>query len=76
MGTKIASIKETRNRFAHGKICFDKSGAYLEYYKDGLKTQRLDDSYWKEVESSFNTTSQLLSKLFRKILNSKKNNVT
>ena len=74
--SKIASIKETRNRFAHGNICFDKSGAYLEYYKNGLTTQRLDDSYWKEVESGFNTTSQLLSELFRKILNSKKNNVT
>ena len=75
--SKIANIKETRNRFAHGKIYLDKSGAYLEYYqKDGLKTQKLDDKYWEEVENNFNTTFQVLSKLLTKIINSKKNNVT
>jgi hypothetical protein len=47
--SKIRSIKEIRNRFAHGNIGFDRSGAYLVYYKKGLETQRLDDTYWKDV---------------------------
>lgn len=64
--TKIAKIKETRNHFAHGKIYFDQHGAYLKYYKDGLKSQKLDDNYWKEVENNFNTTFQLLSELSKK----------
>ena len=73
--SKIASIKETRNRFAHGKVYIDKGGAHLEYYKYGLKIQKLDDNYWKEVENNFNTTFQLLLELFEKVCDSKKNNV-
>lgn len=71
--SKIRSIKEIRNRFAHGNIGFDRSGAYLVYYKKGLETQRLDDTYWKDVENKFNTMFKLLSELSGRIPNSKKN---
>ena len=64
---KIANIKETRNRFAHGKIYQPPDGAYLEYYKKGLKPQKLDDEYWKKVEKDFNTMFQLLSELSNKV---------
>ena len=71
--SKIRSIKEIRNRFAHGNIGFDRSGAYLVYYKKGLETQRLDDTYWNDVENKFNTMFKLLSELSGRIPNSKKN---
>lgn len=65
---KIGNIKETRNRFAHGKIDQPPDGAYLDYYKGNkLKHQKLDDKFWKKVEDDFNILFQLLSELSDKV---------
>jgi hypothetical protein len=52
----LLKIQKYRNKFAHGRVIFNKGEAYLtfvERYK--LSSEKLDDAYWEEVEEIFNS---------------------
>jgi hypothetical protein len=72
--TNIGWVKKVRNRFAHGRVKVKSDGFYLEYYDDGLKSQKLDDVYWNEVEEKFVITFTQLDELFKKLITPKEGN--
>ena len=50
----LHTIMEWRNAFAHGQIQHDtQMGCFVRYYSGGTKTLSLSDTYWNEVEKTF-----------------------
>ena len=64
----LRTIMEWRNAFAHGKIQHDtKKGCFIRYYSGETKTITLNDSYWDEVEKTFQECVELLKESERQL---------
>jgi hypothetical protein len=60
----LRKIMLWRNAFAHGELkCDSKKGVVLYFYSGSQQEQRLDVSFWADVEQTFEKCGNLLNKL-------------
>jgi hypothetical protein len=66
----LRTIMEWRNAFAHGKVQHDtKTGCFVRYYSGGTKTLSLSDTYWNEVEKTFQECVDFLKEAKQQLMN-------
>ncbi|HXI72281.1 MAG TPA: hypothetical protein VNN22_18160 [Verrucomicrobiae bacterium] len=66
----LHTIMEWRNAFAHGKVQHDtKTGCFVRYYSGGTKTLSLSDTYWDEVEKTFQECVNFLKEAKQQLMN-------
>ena len=63
---QLSDVIKYRNAFAHGELRMAPDGVYLQYFRKELRKDRLDDNYWKELETIFRKAWEGIEELKRK----------
>jgi len=63
---QLSAVIKYRNAFAHGELMVAPDGIYLQYFRKELRKDRLDDDYWKQLETCFRKAWVGLKELKRK----------